>query len=366
MIIESKEVDRFLALVRDIKSGLLPSHLADSSLLVFFIENPHLLMIGRFDEHMQTPLSPFQARVLHRTPEDDPEFYGAPEGRYLRLPDLEFRTRAGRWAGLLRAPPFFRGYGELDAFVFSFTSRQVLKEAERHRRVLRDIEDEGRESAGARYERKLDELREILDSDTVSVSMEELVADLRERVQRPRESSSVLWSPRLWTPREQARQRALLDSTLAPHLEAWRTSGVCFEDLNSSEFEDLVGEVLFAAGLKIYKVREAPQGGRDLIARGTLIPNEEPIEMAVEVKHRKVVDRPEVQLALYQNRAYPALLFVTSGRFTAGVFEEKTREENRFRLFLKDGLAVGDLVRIHFRFDVETRPHRGLGRGCGC
>ena len=42
-----------------------------------------------------------------------------------------------------------------------------------------------------------------------------------------------------------------------------------------------------------------------------LIPGEEPIEMAVEVKHRAVVDRPQVQLALYQNRAYPALLFVT-------------------------------------------------------
>jgi hypothetical protein len=365
VIIETKEVDRLFALVRDIKSELLPPHLADSALLVFFIENPHLLMIGRFDEHMQTPLSPFQAQVLGRTREDEPELYGLPEGGYLRLPDLEFRTRAGRWAGLVRVPPFL-GDEELVDFLFSFTSRQVLKQAERDWQVLSDVVEEGRKSADARYEKKLAELKEILYTDTVCVSMEELVADLRERVQRPRESSSVLWSPKLWTPREQARQRALLDTTLAPHLEAWRTSGICFEDLNTSEFEDLVGEVLFAAGLKIYKVREAPQGGRDLIARGTLIPNEEPIEMAVEVKHRRVVDRPEVQLALYQNRAYPALLFVTSGRFTAGVFDEKTREENRFRLFLKDGLAIGDLVRTHFRLDVETRPHRGLGRRSGC
>jgi hypothetical protein len=62
---------------------------------------------------------------------------------------------------------------------------------------------------------------------------------------------------------------------------------------------------LFKAGLKVYKVREAPQGGRDLLARGVLVPGEEPLEMAVEVKHRRVVDRPEVQLALYQIEAIP-------------------------------------------------------------
>lgn len=145
-------------------------------------------------------------------------------------------------------------------------------------------------------------------------------------------------------------------------MEQWRTTGVYLEDLNPSEFEDLVGELLFAAGLKIHMVREVPQGGRDLIARGTLIPDDEPVEMAIEVKHRRVVDRPQVQLALYQNRAYPALLFVTSGRFTAGVFKEKALEQNRFRLFLKDGFAVGDLIRTHFRLDSKIRPSRVLDR----
>jgi hypothetical protein len=80
--------------------------------------------------------------------------------------------------------------------------------------------------------------------------------------------------------------------------------------------------------------------------------------MAVEVKHRGVVDRPEVQLALYQNRAYPALVFVTSGRFTAGVFKEKLIDENCHRLFLKDGVAVGDMVRIHF--GIKGRDRRLL------
>ncbi|HYL76055.1 MAG TPA: restriction endonuclease [Bryobacteraceae bacterium] len=362
MLIASKEVERFAALVRDIRSGLLPLDLADSALLAFFVENPHLLMIEKFDEHMQKPLSAFQAEVLFRVPEDHPVVDALSDEYHLDLPHLEFRTCAGRWAGLIGIPPLYdRAEAEDPAFLFSYTSRQVLKQATKRWRSLEILDDlEDKAASDTKYREDRDELRETLRSDVVPVSVEQLVSDLQDRVHRSRESTSILWSPKLWTPHEQARQRALLDASLLPHLERWRTSGVCFEDLNPSEFEDLVGGVLFAAGLKIYKVREVPQGGRDLIARGTLIPDEEPIEMAVEVKHRRVVDRPEVQLALYQNRAYPALLFVTSGRFTSGVFKEKG--DNRFRLFLKDGLAVGDLVRSHFRLDAEIRPSRVAGR----
>jgi len=50
---------------------------------------------------------------------------------------------------------------------------------------------------------------------------------------------------------------------------------------------------------------------------------------------------------LYQNSAYPALLFVTSGRFTGGVFEEKARECNKLRLYLKDGVALGDMIKLY-------------------
>ena len=67
--------------------------------------------------------------------------------------------------------------------------------------------------------------------------------------------------------------------------------------------------------------------------------------MAVEVKHRRTIARLEIQKALWQNRQIPALLFVTSGRFTAGVLQEKALPENQLRLFLKDGEALGDLIR---------------------
>lgn len=335
MIIERIEVDRFEALIRDIRSGILPRDLAPSALLAFLVENPHLLMIEKFDEHMQVQVSEWQAEILSLITEHsnfgDFVSFG--------LPHLEFRTQTGRWAGLVCSPPFFDSDRSPD-FQFSLNSRQVLKKSPEWQQLW--------------YEEWAPQLEKILDSEIVTLTTDELIAELRHRVHQPRESSSVLWAPKLWTPSEQARQRALLDTTLSPHFERWKAKGVCLDDLNPSEFEDLVGEVLLAAGLKIHKVREVPQGGRDLIARGVLIPEEEPIEMAVEVKHRRVVDRPQVQFALYQNRAYPALLFVTSGRFTAGVFKEKAREENHFRLFLKDGLAIGDLVRTHFSLDAEV------------
>jgi hypothetical protein len=97
--------------------------------------------------------------------------------------------------------------------------------------------------------------------------------------------------------------------------------------------------------MSIHVVRESPQGGRDIIARGQLIPHAEPVTIAVEVKHRPVVGRPEVQMALHQNRMFPALLFVTSGRFSGGVISEASLPENRMRLFLQDGVALRELLR---------------------
>jgi hypothetical protein len=128
-------------------------------------------------------------------------------------------------------------------------------------------------------------------------------------------------------------------------MSALRSEKIGLAELHWRVLEDIVAEVLRRAGMEIHVVRERPQGGRDIVARGHLIPGQEPIQMAVEVKQKKVVDRPEVQAALWQNRGYPALLLATSGRFTSGVFQEKGLAENKFRLFLKDGIALGDLVR---------------------
>ena len=159
------------------------------------------------------------------------------------------------------------------------------------------------------------------------------------------EDDHIIWSPRLWTPSSQESERRVLSSGTSQILTSLKSEAVTFEDLSWQQFEDVVAESICTMGLKVHKVIESPQGGRDIIARGVLIPGEEPITIAVEVKHKKVVDRPDVEKALWQNRRFPALMFVTSGRFTAGALKEKSLPENRLRLFLKDGDSLGDIIR---------------------
>jgi len=44
------------------------------------------------------------------------------------------------------------------------------------------------------------------------------------------------------------------------------------------------------------------------------------------------------------NRAFPALLVATAGTFSAGVIREKRLPHNHMRMFLKDGVAVGQWI----------------------
>jgi hypothetical protein len=159
------------------------------------------------------------------------------------------------------------------------------------------------------------------------------------------DEEKTIWSPRLWTPSEQERQTIILQTSTKRLLTALKSEKMELADLSWRQLEEIVAEVLRAQGLEIHVVRESTQGGRDIIARGELIPGQEPLAIAVEVKHKKVVGRPEVQTAIYQNKQFPAIMFVTSGRFTAGVLREKRLADNQLRLFLKDGDALGDLIR---------------------
>lgn len=181
-----------------------------------------------------------------------------------------------------------------------------------------------------------------------SIDFENLLQELRKAVDRPIEAEKRLWTPQLWTAPAQELSRKALAGATGQLLSALRSETKSLDDLTWSQLEELVAEVLQRSGLEIHIVGQRPQGGRDILARGELIPGQEPIEIAVEVKHKALVGRPEVQAALWQNRNYPALLFATSGRFTAGVLAERALPENRMRLFLKDGEALGDLIRDQF------------------
>lgn len=317
MIIDQKDVRRLKSLVLDIERQQVPWYLTDSALYAFFVENPHLLIGNHFDEHMRLSSSPKDAGLLTNldldlyanTPLSPKETADMKQSEaavespwWFSLPRLNFRTAAGRWATLISCPRFSPDYEFLCDLAFSFGFKGARQKRGRHSSYLYSVAE-------------------------IRIALDDLVSRAEISAREPKNKRTILWTPRLWTLGEQERQRHLINSTLEPYFERWKESGMCFADLNPSEFEDLVGEVLFQAGLNVYKVRNAPQGGRDLIARGVLIPGEEPIEMAVEVKHRPLVDRPLVELALHQNQNYPALLFVTSGRFTAGVLEERMEQQ---------------------------------------
>lgn len=112
---------------------------------------------------------------------------------------------------------------------------------------------------------------------------------------------------------------------------------IALPDIHWRQLEELVAELLRRIGLKVMLTKKSHDGGRDIIAIGELIPGE-PTKLAVEVKHKNVVGIADLRAALYANRHFPALLFATSGRFSAGIFKEQSH--NQMRLFLKDGLAL--------------------------
>lgn len=152
-------------------------------------------------------------------------------------------------------------------------------------------------------------------------------------------------SPQLWTPDQQDHEKRVLQTSTAAVMRALQQERIELQSISPRLFEEIVGEILRRQGMEIHVVRETPQGGRDIVARGELVPGLEALTIAVEVKHKRVVNRPEVQMALQQNRRFPALLFVTSGRFSAGVLEEASLPEHRMRLFLEDGVAIGEILR---------------------
>lgn len=259
----------------------------------FYAERPHLLMAMGFDEFVALANRKQLGRLWRRSGIDD-------------SPQSIYRAPGGQWHLLFLAPTRRNS-------TFSFKSKETINHGE--------------------------------DAYSLEIGFEDLLDRLYAIADKwiPEERSLV--SHVLWTPSLQVETRATLQGRVSAILSALIEERISLDVLSWQQLEEVVAEVLRMHGLEIYVVKDRPQGGRDIVARGELIPGQEPVEMAVEVKHRKLVTRPAVQKALWQNRHYPALLFVTSGRFSGGVFKERNLPENRLRLFLKDGDAIGDLIR---------------------
>ena len=103
--------------------------------------------------------------------------------------------------------------------------------------------------------------------------------------------------------------------------------------------EEIVAELLRSKGLEVTVTNMTRDGGRDIVARGELVPGE-PSEIAVSVKQEEVVGIAAARDALYANQDYPLVMLATAGSFSAGVITERRREQVRLRLLLKDGIAL--------------------------
>jgi hypothetical protein len=126
-----------------------------------------------------------------------------------------------------------------------------------------------------------------------------------------------------------------------------------FADLHWRTLEELVAELLHDLGMQVTITDRSGDGGRDVIAKGELIPGE-PTLLAVEVKHRKVVPVSELRNAMWANRHFPALLFVTSGSLSAGVYRMRSEQEGALRLFLKDGYGLSQWISQYARRNFDS------------
>jgi hypothetical protein len=170
----------------------------------------------------------------------------------------------------------------------------------------------------------------------------------------PQQAQAQLVSmPELWIPGQPFRN-TLVHRATQSILDAIAAGHSSLQDISWRDLEDLVAALLENMGLSISVTPRSGDGGRDVIARGELLPGE-PVVFAVEVKHKPVVGIEDLRAALWANRHFPALLFATSGRFSAGVMKEKRGAENSLRLYLKDGLALTQWIHA-YALESITRP----------
>ena len=156
------------------------------------------------------------------------------------------------------------------------------------------------------------------------------------------EFPAVIMLPNLWRP--PSATPSLNIANVARRLVSSLQSGdILLSDLSWQQLEDVVAEILSQKGFDIQMTARSKDGGRDIIARGELVPGEVCV-VAVEVKHRRVVKVPEIRSHLQANSQFPMLLVATSGRFTAGVVREKMKPENFLRLHLRDQAAISSWI----------------------
>jgi hypothetical protein len=178
------------------------------------------------------------------------------------------------------------------------------------------------------------------------ISIDQLLEIVSHAALVPPHDSHALVCPSIWMPQRQSTTRFVLADATRSILRTLYQEAESLASIHWRKLEEIVAELLIDRGMQIHLTKPSHDGGRDIIARGELIPGE-PLTLAIEVKQRPVVGIAEVQRALFANRNFPALLVATSGRFSAGVVGEKNSEHASLRLFLKDGLALKQWIDLY-------------------
>jgi hypothetical protein len=178
---------------------------------------------------------------------------------------------------------------------------------------------------------------------TKTFSLEEILRRCERALHVPNSHPAAIVLPDLWRPPSTSPSIELVEATRAV-LTALKAGKTTLREITWEQLEDVVGELMRQRGYEVQMGRRRKDGGRDMIVRGELIPGHACV-LAVEVRQRAVVGLDQLRSRLYANRKFPALVFATSGRFTAGVVREKRDAENYLRLFLHDGKALGDWIR---------------------
>lgn len=281
---------------------------SEKTLLRFYnwlTENPQVLVATQFQEYVGAHSLPLYRNLVEK-------------GTLINSSRPIFRKYEGQWILISD----ITSYSNKNWDGYSLETLKMLAECE----------------SGTEREDKL------LDETVPLLAVDEIIQKAYKIADSGLLDATLFVSPKLWTPYSQNMQKDFLRDATLKIIKEIQLGKMELKSIRWQTFEEIVAEVLRASGMEIYLVKDTPQGGRDIIARTELIPGTEPLTIAVEVKHTEFADRPLLQQALYQNRHFPALMFVTSGRFTAGVLREVESPLNKMRLFLKDGIAIRELI----------------------
>lgn len=321
MIITAADVEEF---ERSYRRFAETGDASGADFLRWLTNNPQVLMCAGYHEYVAGAASPHYASLIK-------------DGELDAIERPTLRTQTGEWVIPSEVSPF-RDEGWVGLRIAR------LLDAVRWRR---EAEEEASRDPTYPLRDDLLAIDEITQDAIVGMpSADECLQAAKLYVGNPLVDPTVWISPKVWTPGQQEAEKNQLAGNATALLSSLQYEEVHLVDLKWQELEEIVAEMLRAQGMEIHRVNENPQGGRDIIGR-VLLPTGEVLTYAVEVKHKDVVDRPDVQTALGQNAHFPMLMMVTSGRFTAGVQLEASKPENRMRLHLRDGVAVRDMIRSY-------------------